>query len=84
MMILILFLSSLVTSLHHLFSIYLVKEVMHKKFMFDWMFLRAPLGLPQKLNVHICLVLPSMSCLFRYVTDVCYPQNLRAEIVRTV
>jgi len=28
------------------------------------MFLRAPPGLSQKLNFHICLLLPSLSCVF--------------------
>ena len=31
------------------------------KVAFDWMFLRTPLGLPQKLNIYICLVLPNMT-----------------------
>ena len=52
-------------------NISLGTEVIHKKLGFYWMFLRAPTASHQRqmgANVHICLVLPSMTCVF---TDLC-------------
>jgi len=50
----------------------------HKTFVFNWMFLRACSGLPQKANVHIYQILPSMTCVFAdlYIPGLLYSHSM--------
>jgi len=57
------------------FRIILHREVIHKAYVFGWLFLRAPQSVPKMLNVHICLVQRRFTCVFIVYSRACVFAN---------